>query len=202
MGGRLERDAPVTGVEHLPEKALEVDRLRRRERRRARDAADDPLHRPDETGSAACRGEHRAQEVRRRRLAVGAGDARDLELARRLAEEEVCRDGHRHPDVVDDELGSDDIDYPLDDERNRAALDRLGGERVTVDMRARNAEERGARTHRARVVCEVADVDRPDSGHLARGERPDQGLELHLHAKARRTSGGRDRPDHRPGFAA
>ena len=83
-------------------------------------------------------------------------------------------------DVVDDELRSDDVHEVIDDERDGAALDRLDGELVAVDVRTRDAEEHGPRSHPTRVVREVADVDRPDSGHLARGERPDQGLELHL----------------------
>jgi hypothetical protein len=44
------------------------------------------------------------QEEGRRRLAVRAGDAGDLELARRLAEERVGRDGHRRAARRHDEL--------------------------------------------------------------------------------------------------
>ena len=78
---------------------------------------------------------------------------------------------------------------PLDDERGRPALDRLPREVVPVDALAANAEEQRARRDAARVVREIADLDRPASDHLARGERPDQRLELHAR-EARETAGG------------
>ena len=46
----LDGDAPVARVEHLAEEPLEVDRLRRRVRRRAHGPADDPLDGADEPG--------------------------------------------------------------------------------------------------------------------------------------------------------
>ena len=54
----LDGCAAVTGVEHLPEQTLEIDRLRRRERRRASLAAHVPLDRPDEAGPPARGIEH------------------------------------------------------------------------------------------------------------------------------------------------
>ena len=79
----------------------------------------------------------------------------------------------------DDELRDVDLELSLDDERDGAALDRRPGEVVPVDDAPRNAEEQRPGVTVARVVGEVADDDRPGSGHLAGGERPDQGLQLH-----------------------
>src|SRR5205807_242775 len=79
--GRLERAAAIAAVEHLAERALKVDRLRRRPHRRPALAADQRLDRPEEAGASTGRGEDRAQQVGRRGLAVRAGDACDLELS-------------------------------------------------------------------------------------------------------------------------
>ncbi len=48
MGRRLERDTEVSGVEHLPEESLEIDRFRSREGSRTLLATDSPLDRADE----------------------------------------------------------------------------------------------------------------------------------------------------------
>ena len=48
MGRRLDRDALVSGIEHLAEEALQVDRLGRRVRRGPCRPTDDPLDRADE----------------------------------------------------------------------------------------------------------------------------------------------------------
>src|SRR5205823_4320249 len=50
--GRLERAAAIAAVEHLAERALEVDRLRRRPHRRPALAANHRLDRPEEAGAS------------------------------------------------------------------------------------------------------------------------------------------------------
>ena len=81
-----------------------------------------------------------------------------LELLRRSLEELVGGDRHRRARVGDDELRHAQLERPLDDERRRAALDRLGRELVAVRPLARDAEEERARNDRSRVVREVGDV--------------------------------------------
>ena len=61
----------------------------------------------------------------------------------------------------------------------RSPLDRRSRQLVAVHARTGDAEEERALAHAAAVVREVVDLDREGSDHLARGERPDQGLELH-----------------------
>ena len=58
---RLDGCAAVSGVEHLPEEPLQIDRLGRRERRRASLAAHLPLDGADEAGPAAL--QHRASRA-------------------------------------------------------------------------------------------------------------------------------------------
>ena len=120
------------------------------------------------------------QQERRRRLPVRPRNCSDLELPTRLTEEDVRRYGHRRACILDDQLGNIDVEHPLHHECRGTPLDRLPGKIVAVDLRARDTEEQRAPGHGPRVVGEVADHDRrPGSGHLARGERPDQGVELH-----------------------
>ena len=142
---RLERDAAVARVEHLAEEPLEIDRLRRRERRRAPLAADDPLDRPDQARPAPA-----ASRIACSRNAVVVlpfvpvtpatsssfvGSPKNTSAATAIAARASS----------DDELRNVDVERPLDDERGRAALDRLPGEVVPVDALARNAEEERAR---------------------------------------------------------
>ena len=74
-------------VEHLAERALEVDRLRRRAHDRPLLAADDRLDRAEQPARRARALEQRAGEERGRGLAVGAGDPGDAQRRRRIAVE-------------------------------------------------------------------------------------------------------------------
>ena len=130
--GGLHRAAPVAGVEHLAERALQVDRLRRRSRDRAPLASDPHLDGPEEARAPAGGREDRVDQERGRRLPVRARDAGHLELPRRPTEEDVRREGHGAARVGDDELGHRQVERPLDEERDGAALDRVGGEVVAV----------------------------------------------------------------------
>ena len=148
---RLDRRAAIPCVEHLAEEALEVDRLRRREGRRAMLAADDPLDRPHEPRPSTGRLEHRVEQEHDRRLPIRPCDARDLELLRRLAEERVRSDGHRGPRVRHHELRhvASELHRVLDDERARTPLDGGTRERVSVDATPGNAEEERPRSERS-----------------------------------------------------
>ena len=73
------------------------------------------------------------------------------ELLGRAAEELVGGDGHRGARVGDDELRHVELERPLDDERDGAVRDGLGGELVPVRARARDAEEEGSRGSTARA---------------------------------------------------
>ena len=73
---RLDRGAAVSRVDHLAKETMQVDRLRRGERRGALLPADDPAHGPDQPRPASRGVEHRVQEERRRGLPVRPGDSR------------------------------------------------------------------------------------------------------------------------------
>ena len=176
----LDRRSAVARTEHLSEEPLEIDRLGGGEGCRSAFPAHDPLDGSDEPAAPTGRLQDGVQQKGRRRLAVGAGHTDDLELPGRLPEERVGRDRHRSAHVGYDELRHRDVELAPDDEGSRAPLDRLPGEIVPVDTRTGNAEKESAVRDAPRVVRKVADRNRPGSGHLARGERPDQGLELHL----------------------
>jgi hypothetical protein len=117
------------------------------------------------------RGEDREQEEARRRLAARPRDADDLELAGRLAEEDVGRGRHRRARVGDDELRHRQVERPLHDEGDRAPLHRLRREVVAVGALTGNGEEETARRDRARVVRKIAHLDRMAPEHLRRLER-------------------------------
>ena len=125
MRRRLHRARAVAGVEHLPEHALQVDRLGRRANDAAPLAADSCLDRPEQAGTPSRGREDREQEVARRRLATGAGDADHLELPGRLAEEHVRNGSHRRAGVAHDELRHGQVERALDDERDRPPLHRF-----------------------------------------------------------------------------
>ena len=159
MRGRFQRDAAVAGVEHLAERALEVDRLGRRADDRANLTADPALDRAEQAGTAPGGLEHRVEEEGGRGLAARAGDAGDLELARRLAEEDVGRGRHRGPGRRDDELRDVRLDGTLDDQDDGAVRHRLHGVVMTVRPLAGYGEESGARRDRTCVVRKIPHLD-------------------------------------------
>ena len=132
MRRRFERDAAIPGVEHLAKRALEVDRLRRRADDRPHLSTDAALDRAEETRLPAGGLQHGVQEVRGGRLPARSRDAGDLELARRLPEERIGGGRHRSPGRRHDELRDLRLHGMLDDERDRAILDRLNREVMPV----------------------------------------------------------------------
>ena len=141
------------------ERRLEVDRLRRRAHRgrapRRRRPRVTPPSRPH---GRPGRLEQVADEVRRRRLAARAGDPDDGQRGGRVAVEARRGARHRGAHVVDEHLGDAEPERPRDDERRRAARDRVGGEVVPVAGEAGDAEEQRAGAHRAVVVGQGGDV--------------------------------------------
>ena len=85
--------------------------------------------------------QHVAHQERRGGLAVGAGDARHLQLGGGVAEEGGGHRAHRGPDVVDHHLGHAQAERALAHQRGRAALHGVGGEIVAVDLEAGHTEE-------------------------------------------------------------
>ena len=112
----LHRAAAVTGVEHLPESPLDVNRLRRGPSGRPAFASDPALDRPDQPRSCPRSGEDRVEQKRGGRLAVRAGHAGDLELLARVPEELVRGDRHRAAGIRDDKLGDAEVEWAFDDE--------------------------------------------------------------------------------------
>ena len=165
---RLHRARAVAGVEHLAEEPLQVDRLGRRALHAATLAADARLDRAEQPGPAPRGGEDREEQERRRRLAARAGDAGDLELLRRPAEELVGGDRHRGTRVGHDDLrhrsrSSGRSTTSATAPRSTASAARSRARRPAPRARRRRAR----RGDGARVVGEVANLDRS-----ARPRRP------------------------------
>src|SRR3989440_5083977 len=87
--GRLEHPPPAARDEELGEELLDLDRLLRALPRVVRPfvAGKLEVHRRRESRPLPGRLEHVRDEVHGRRLAVGAGDADELQLARRVIEQ-------------------------------------------------------------------------------------------------------------------
>ena len=117
-------------------------------------------HRAEQAGRAPARLQQRAHEEGRRRLAVGAGDPDRGQPRGGVAGQRGGGGRHRGAHVVDEDLGHAALQRALDDERHRAARDRVVGEVVAVAREARHAEEQRARRHEAVVVGERRDLDR------------------------------------------
>ena len=171
LRGRLEHAGAVAGVGHLAQEPLEVDRLGRVQPGRPLLAADAPLDVREQARRPSGRLEDRLEQERRRRLPVRAGDAGDLELAGRVAEEETSRDRHRRANVGHDELGQLDVERVVDDERGRPERRRRRGEGVAVRVPPAHAEEERARADGACVVGEIA-RSRPSPARFLPRRRP------------------------------
>ena len=142
---RFHRARPVARVDHLTEQPLQVDRLRRVQRRRTRLVADAPLQVRQQAGRAPGRAQDLVEEIRRRGLAGSARDRRDGELAARVAEERHRRGRHRPARVGDDDLRNGELERMLHDESGGAVLDRLRCEVVPVGAAYRGYRRRAPR---------------------------------------------------------
>ena len=101
-----------------------------------------------------CRLENRRDEIRRRGLAVRAGDPDHLHLATGIAVERGGDHGERESGVFDHRPRHTDAFRRglLGDDRGGAALDGLTGERRAVGVLAAKRHEHLSGRHRARVV--------------------------------------------------
>ena len=143
-------------------------------------AADDPLHGADEPGPPAGRVEDRAQQKRRRRLPVRPGDARDLELPRRLAEEDVRRDGHRRPRVSTTSCGTSTSSGRSTTSATAPSLDRLPANSCPSTRAPRTQKKSDpVRSPRASYARSLTSTGRRPITSTGR-ERPDQRLQLHV----------------------
>ena len=114
--------------------------------------------------------EGRNGEIGRRRLAVGAGDADDRQLVRRIAVPPRGGTGQRRSRRGDHELRRGDPgDRPLDDHARRACLDRRRHEVVAVDVLPRDGHVEHPRPNLARIVGHAGHVD---AAQIGRGNRP------------------------------
>ncbi len=77
----------------------------------------------------------------RRRLSVGPGDRRELQLPGRVVEK-LRRDvGERRARVGDQRDGDPDVDRMLGHHGDRAVSDRVLGEAVPITVKARDRDE-------------------------------------------------------------
>ncbi len=127
--------------------------------------ADAVLDRAKQARGPACRLEHPADEVGRRRLAVGAGDADHPQVAAWMAEEGRRQRGDGKPGVfdLDPRNGSRLRRRLLRHHRGGAAGDGLPGVAGSVLVFARQPDEQGAGGHAAGIVGQGLDrrVDEP-----------------------------------------
>ena len=159
VGRDLHHARLVTGVEHLPEGSLEVDRLRRRAQDLVLDAADHALDGAQQARLASAGLQERAHEKRRRGLAVGPGDAHGGEVCRGVSVEARGGGRHRGAHRRDLDLGHASAGGALDHERDRTPGDGVGREIVPVARVAGHAEEQGPVGDEPVVVGERGDLD-------------------------------------------
>ena len=176
---RLHRARSVTDVQHLAEQPLQVDRLGGRAHHAPALPTDARLDRPEQARAPAGGCEDREQEEARGGLAARSRDADDLQLAGRLAEEDVGSRRHRRAGVGDDDLRHRQVEPTLHHERNRPAPHSIRSEIVPVGVLTRHGEEEVARRDGPSVVGEITYLDRRASEHLQRLERCDQALQVH-----------------------
>ena len=157
-------------IDHVAEERLEIGGLRRRPRRVAiftAGAVDDGT---EQAGRKAGGFEDRTEQVRRRGLAVGAGDARETERSCRMVVERGGEDGNRQPRIGDEDPGTIErggCGRFCDDER-RPPSHGLGRECSAVGLLTAKAHEDSARRRAPRVV---RDAGRPRRGNVHRYPR-------------------------------
>ena len=175
----LEGARLVPGGAHLGEHALQVERLGRRELDRmihSPDAIDDGAEKPRRPPRRA---EEAGDEVSRGRLAVGAGDADDAEVTRRIAVPARRHERHGAARGGDDDLRRGDAGVALADERRGAGLDGGIGELVAVERESGDAKEKRAVGDVTRVVGEAPDLGAGVAAHRRARDPFDQLAQLH-----------------------
>ncbi len=178
MRGRLDRAAPIARVEHLPERALKVDRRRRRVLHTPALAPDAALDRTEQSRPPSGSGQHRVEQERRGRLPVRPRDTGYRELAGGPPEEHVRRRRHRGARIRDEQLRDGQVEPPLDDQRDGSPRKRVRRVVVTVGAAAGHAEEQRPGPNLATVEGEVADHDVRAGPRARRPDGQPQGLQL------------------------
>ena len=149
----------VAAVDHLAEHALQLHRFGGGEPGRALDAGDAIDHRAQQGRPQVGGGEDRGQQVGGGRLAVGAGDGGDPQLARGVAVEARRHEGHRAARPGHEDLSDGQGQRPFADERGGPGGDRLGGEVVPVGLQSGDAEEQRPCDDVAGVARKRSDLD-------------------------------------------
>ena len=168
--GRLHRAAAVARVEHLAERALEVERLRRRVHDVPALAADPALDRPQEPRPAAGGREDRVEQEGRRGLAVRPGHAR-RPASSRVGNPKNASAARPSPSARPRRRAAARAASARARRGARRRRDAIASasEVVAVGAEARHADEERPGGHAARVEREIRDVGR--SG-VERAERP------------------------------
>ncbi len=149
----------VAAFDHLAKQALQLERIGRGELRIPFDAGDAVDHGAQKSRAQARGRKDRRQQVRGRRLAVGAGDGGDPQLAGRVAEEARRDECHGVPRTRHQDLGDRQRERALADERHGPGGERLGGEVVAVGLQSGDAEEQRSGSHVASVAGKRSDLD-------------------------------------------
>jgi hypothetical protein len=175
----LEGAGAVAGIQHLPEHALQVQRLRGGEHDGVIDAADAVHHRAQQRALLTRRGHDAGHEVCGGGLAVGPGDAHHAQLARRLAVPARPHEGHGEAHGRHDHLGHRDAGGPFADHGGRARGHSAGREVVPVEGEPGHTKEKRAVGDVTRVVGEATDVGGRIATHGGAFDPLDQLGKLH-----------------------
>ena len=174
----LHRDRARAARPHLGEDALQIVGERRRVVERPHRVAEVRAERADPARDDPGAVEDRRDKVRRRRLAVGAGDADDRHPERRLAVEGGSQPRERAHLVAHDERGDPGGSGSTDAACSRSSATALapraiasGNERRAVLALPAQRDEQRPRPRRARVVHDA--VISPPSGPSARTSSSD-----------------------------
>ncbi len=163
VGRRLEHHRVIAGIDHRPQRGLQLRRLRGRGMGVVvlGPSADARRDRADHPGPPAGRFERGHREVRGRRLAVRPRDADDGEGPRRVSEPPGGRAGQDRAGGVDHDLrGGQPGEWPLHDDRGGTALEGVRDVVVPVDVLPGDGDEQHPGRHRTRVVGHATERDR------------------------------------------
>ena len=114
---------------------------------------------PDDARGPAGGLEDRCQQVHRRGLAVGAGDADDHEVTGGLPGQRGGRRSHRGAHRRDLHLGDAEVERPLAEQRHRPGGDGVRSEVVAVEGRTRDTAEEGSGVDPAGIVLGARQID-------------------------------------------
>ncbi len=160
VGGDFHRDRAGAGIAHRREEPVQLDRQRRGVRELPAPIAKCAAERSDDAARDSRRFEHVAHEVRGGCLAVRSGHADHGERLRRSIVERVGERGCGYPRIRDDDDRHGAVQLSLGDDDGRAARDRSGDVRMTVEPLAAQRDEHRPRRGRARIGRDCFDQRR------------------------------------------